>query len=47
MGLTFVIPSWSTGLHLPTASLTLSFVPQPRPRFGARSWRADRASARL
>jgi hypothetical protein len=23
MGLTFVIPSWSTGPHLPTASLTL------------------------
>ena len=27
MGLTFVIPPWSTGPHLPTTSLTLGFVP--------------------
>lgn len=26
MGLTFVIPSWSSGPHLPTASLTFRFL---------------------
>src|SRR6266542_479425 len=37
MGLTSVIPSWSSGAYLPTASLTLQ-VPQPHLRF-AMKWR--------